>query len=216
MVPYPYTTGDDDTLQCPCCRVPRNDVVAHPPSAGPTACKRCILCHVCSGEHGEAFEARNKADVLAAAARGVWNGWRFVAVQIVDDAHLTGRLQVMPGGRLWIEDPPPRWLVVIGRALAAGTQPDAESVLGAVLDPYIGRANTAAVRAGIERDMTEALQALDDNIVSVEIKTRQHAIERDHLIFEVTSKSASAPMTVTLTPDVEVPASVLSRKPAEA
>jgi len=213
------TIGGPDDEPCSCCGAPtRADFAAGAHrvfQCQDPRCARCGMCHGCEGVHGDEFERRNLVNADAATRRGRPVAWHVVAVQAVDDAHLTGRLFIDDRGDLAVDDPPPRWLVVLARATARGEHPVIDEVLGAALAPYIGRRGNGALIGEMERSIGEALSTMDPNIVSVSIQTRRDTIDPENIVVEVRARTSTIG-AITLTPDVPIPVDVTMREPAKA
>lgn len=176
---------------------------------------RCLVCGVCDHMHGDELEAR----VVRLVAAGSLPWGRALACMLVDDAHHAVRLRFHGDPmacEMAIDEPVHRWEVVIGRALARGEVPDLSRIVAAVLARYIpGRATTTTLEA-IERDMTEALQMFDPDVLSVKVTARRDHLDPEHLIIECSTRNPVGPAVLDIAPEVAIPSDISSRPRGQA
>jgi hypothetical protein len=181
-------------IRCSCCGVPLVNAELR------RVVPRCLVCDVCDGWHGDRLQAR----IANMVATG-WMPWGAgVARMLVDDAHHAAKMRLV-GDRRAAEirvEPFERWEVVIGRALARGEQPSWCHVVDAILQRYIpGRATDETLRA-IERDLTAALQMMDQDVLSVEVTAKRDVLDPEHMVIICSSRN---PVLGSVVQDAGVP-----------
>lgn len=139
--------------KCSCCGVMHR--------AQGVCCICAATCHVnAPHQHGDELQQRTEHSVRL----GRLEPYHGMALMMLDDALLAGRLQLVPcpeGGVMpHIPVPVPRWLVVFGRALALGQQPDPQAVLQASVTRYLDVEATPENREALRRDLATAAMAL--------------------------------------------------------
>lgn len=204
-----------DLVRCDCCGVPVD---------GPRiALRRCILCDGCDHLHGDKLQLR----VVDLVSQGKLDPYHAITRMMVDDAHMTGRLQMvspvaLADGRVMVDvtviGPVPRWLVAIARAAARNELPQINVVLVGVLARFFGLRATRAVLDEIRIDMIDALRFIEPSIIDIEVTSRSDAIDPEKLVIDI---KASTPMLGTVVqmkgaPDVEIPADIHTRPRGQA
>lgn len=211
-------TGADERAAddlCGCCGIPRLHYGLGCPAP---MCRRCVLCHMCRGRHGDAFEN----DVIAAWQAKMIPTWQAIAAMLVDDGHYTGALKIEPGGCACgkptctkpgyrVIRPVKRWEVVVARAIARNTIPDLAHLVSMTLAPHMGGPNLPHVRAAIERDLCEALSAVDPDVVGIEVACAPSVIAVDEIAINIVKRTATMPAMIDTAPDVPVPLDIFSR-----
>lgn len=193
------------TTRCTCCGIGVSGQRA--------VIRRCIVCDQCDRLHGDELVATCGRMVRA----GQLTPGHVLARVMMDDAHLAGMIEYRddPDGMTvtaWVPVPVPRWRVVIGRAWARGEAPDISRIVGSVLDRYLPGPASRANLDGIAQDITDALGAIDPNVLNCKVGCKVDQLDPQHLIIEVQTKTAAAPgMVDVLAPDVELPADIMSR-----
>jgi hypothetical protein len=179
---------------------------------GPRAqLRRCILCDLCDRRHGIELQAH----VIELVASGQLGLWHAITRMLVDDAHLAGLLAMVAVKdeqgvvSVWprVLESPPRWRVVIGRALARNEIPAVSEVLDAVFARHLPGRNSQALRDAISRDLTDAMCMIDPSIVNVEVRCDQDAFDPEHFKIYITGLEPTLGQTV-MTPEVEIPEGV--------
>lgn len=176
----------------------------------------CIGCDLCDELHGDKLQA-----VLA---KGVADGkvppYTALTRMLIDDAQLTNRLEFVvfegQAADLRVNNPPPRWMVVAGRALARGEQPDLQSLVGAVLGRYFGKQSTAQTLHELRLELCEALSFVDASIFDVKVSTKMDTVDPGHLMIEVQAKTPTLGVEVAPGANELIPADIMNRKRAEA
>lgn len=118
---------------------------------------------------------------------------------------------------LYVQRCPPPWERYACRAFARGEAPPIGDVVYRAIAQFFGQANTAAVRAAIEREVLTALVFLDPDIVDVRIAVTAPVVrDGGEVRVEITKRTNVEPGAVLLSPTIEIPPEVLARKPAQA
>lgn len=196
--------------RCRCCSIPVEGMRAQ--------VRVCPLCDQCGGIHGEALAAAVRERV-AAGKLSVWYG---IGVLALDDANTAGMLQFVGDPRnasLWVPEPVRRWQVVAGRAVLANTLPAMDEIIGACLAPFLGTVATEASLQALADEITTAMRWIDPDVLHVDIASKRDAIDPEHLIIKVTTRTAAMPGMVSqfgAEDDVSIPDSVMRAKPAQA
>lgn len=194
---------------CRCCGVPVEGMRAQ--------VRVCPICDVCDGKHGDELQALVGHGVVT----GQIEPGKALCRMLVDDAHLTGRIiyverEGSPLADITIPDPPPRWLVVCGRAAARGQLPDLQTVVNVVLAQHLpcGRDQLPA----LQRELREALTFVDPSIMDVAIDCRIDAECVEHVVINVSGRAVSPDLVVDMAKgaDVEISHDILSRARGQA
>ncbi|HUS27591.1 MAG TPA: hypothetical protein VMZ53_03760 [Kofleriaceae bacterium] len=176
----------------------------------------CIDCDTCDQLHG----AQLQGVLFKAVADGNLAPYTAIARAMIDDAQLTGRIvHDVKEGRvvdITIPNPPPRWMVAVGRAMARGEQPDVQTLVDAVLARYIGGQNTPALMAEMRIELRDALQFVDPSIMDVEVSATMTALDPGNLRIEITAKTPTLGSTMAGADDADIPPDIMSRPRAEA
>lgn len=205
--------GPEPEASCRCCGV----------RIGPgprVAIRRCIVCDMCDRRHGDELQIH----VMSLLRAGQLEPGHALARMMFDDAHLAGMLEVRrpdpdrPEVHPWVIAAVPRWRVVVGRALARDELPDIGLMVRVALARYLGQRNTAAVRAEISRELTEAMVMVDPNVLSVEVSTEAEMLDPEGIRIELTARTAR-PGMMTVGPgaeDVDIPDDIMLRPRGQA
>ncbi len=209
--------------RCECCGVPLGDSITDKP--------RCYVCRACNGVHGTELEQAAIANVRA----GKLSPWSCVALMALDDAHLCGTLALLPrdpvsepqsdGTTRWVARldfsvtrTPRPWERYTCRMFAKNERPGISEIVNVAVATHFGRPNTDRVRAEVRREVLDAMIFCDPDIVDIEIviKGPGDIGPRDEINIEIVKRTNIEPGAVVMVPDVEIPADVLARKPAQA
>lgn len=204
----------DVDVRCQCCGLPvpleRREIA------------RCAVCDLCDHLHGDALQIYVGRQVMA----GQITPYHGLARMLVDDAMMAGELQLVPEVNLeartwtlrpWILRPIDRWRVVVGRALAVDLAVDVSLLLSVILARHIpGRSDRGTLDA-IARELREAFAVIDPNVVDVEVDCKRDVLDPEHLLINISTKTAAAPGMISLAdPDIELPADIMSRPRGQA
>lgn len=195
-------------IPCRCCGIPVEGARAK--------VRVCAVCDSCDSRHGDKLEAHVR-HLVASGAVSMW--WAIVRMAL-DDAQLSGRLEfrgARDAAEIWIPVAPRRWEVVLGRAAAIRRIPEIAEIVGACLAPFIPGKVSRATMKEIGAELTAALTWVDPNVVSVDVDCKRDAIEPEHLIIHVNTRTNVAPGSITLCePNVEIPDDILARPRGQA
>jgi hypothetical protein len=186
-----------DHVHCKCCNIR----VGGNPINMRDQC--CSLCRICDGMHGPALYAR----VSKLVALGRIDGNHGIAAVAMDDAWFAGEVVISPDGTFIITKAPKRWEVVAAWG-KLGAQVTLNDVMNAAIAPYLRTRGTPEIVEAAKRDIRDALHAVGPDLQDIDIVVETVG---DELVFKVTSKVPVGDATKTMTPDVEVPADILSR-----
>ena len=178
--------------------------------------RRCPICDICDRRHGDELQLH----CVELVRTGQITPWHAIGAMLIDDAHVCGMLMMamQPGDRtLYIGVPvaPPRWRVVIGRALARDEVPEVDLVIKVVLGKHLPGRGTPERLAAIAADLRDALQIMDPSIESVDVTTERDMLDPEHLKILLTARTPALGTVVTGA-DVELPADIMSRPRGQA
>ncbi len=182
--------------RCTCCGIAMD-------GAGPRAqIKRCMICDICDGLHGDALQIQ----IMKTMRAGLLPAGYALARMLIDDAHLAGRLIAIPdpsgvGSALWIERPVPKYAVVAGRAAARGELPDVTLLTHVTLARFIGLRATSEVKADLQRDLIEMMRYVDSSVLDVNVTTDMDVVDPEHLSITVLASCPTLGSTVAEAPD---------------
>lgn len=119
------------------------------------------------------------------------------------------------GADLTVPNPPPRWLVAAARMVCRREGPDVQTLVDAVLGCYIPGKPTTALLEKMARDLRDALQFIDPEIMDVRVETERDVLEPDHLKIFVQARTPVLGATLAGAA-VDLPPDIMSRPRAEA